>query len=69
MSGPVLAVLYEAAQAEECFRNLDDDTDRIQVKLNRLYQQLNRELGKLASKNIDVSTALPPEQQAQAREV
>ena len=63
----VLAVLHEAAQAEDRFRQLDDTPDRMQKRFDRFYWQLDHELAKLALKKIDISAAFPPEQQSQLR--
>jgi predicted trehalose synthase len=65
-SDSVHAVLYEAAQAEDCFRNLDASTEDIERKMNRLDEQLTHELGKLARKGIDTAGALPPKQTHEA---
>lgn len=57
LSPDEFAVLYEAAQAENCFRGLDEPPECIQMRINRLHEQLDYELGKLAHRAVESSPA------------
>ena len=55
LSSEEFAVIYEAAQAENCFRSLDESPECIQMRINRLHEQLDHELGKLARRSVESS--------------
>lgn len=59
----VSLVLYEAAEAEDRFYDLNE-LHRVGI----IYKQLDHELGKLAAKGIDISAAFPPKKQGNTKE-